>query len=404
MGGIGSRSQAREVKMDLYGVRRISSAQLLDYCRTLNINLPQQLNANELNDELGQVEPAHPDEQEFRYSYWQIHQIFGMVTSADANRFDTLASWIEDYRNARDNSITGTKPSDVFSGLLAQAATRIAMPEDDCYGFLCGLINLHERYKAIERYNLASVVERDIFYWEQMLQITTGAKRHEVAEKIGEINEHSKKTFRYFDIREKERDDAWSVLNHFKGSYFDSVTTTDIDALLDYCKQPDLSLLITALSGMVAHGDDEYSQKFRHVTIYTNLKNLLHSFEYLLKNLAMKGGYNTDGETLTPTLRQTIQGESCYALFQNNTNYTQANNTAGFLNNLSQLLADSSFPSSLDGRKARVFLMVCLSRNFVSHSFPEESSDYSSMLPRMLENAVFALFSLWQLGKNKQWV
>ena len=386
--------------MDLYGIRRVRGAELLDYCWSLNVNLPRQPNINGFNHELEQVEPAHLDEQDLRYSYWQIHQVFGMITSASADRFNTLASWIEDYHSARDDSITAANSSDVFSGLLAQATTRITMPENDCYDFLCDLIDLHERYKAIERYNLANVVERDIFYWEQMLQIQTGAGRHEIAEKIGELNEHNKKTFRYFDIREKERDDAWNVLNQSKGSYFDSITTTDIDALLDYCKQPDLSLLMTALGGMVATGDDEYNRKFRHVTSYTNLKNLLHSFEYLLKNLAMKGGHNPDGKTLTPTLHETIQGEPYYALFQNNTCYTRAKDTAGFLNNLSQLLADSSFLSSLDGRKARVFLMVCLSRNFVSHSFPEESSDYSIMLPQMLENAVLRYSPYGSLEKT----
>ena len=186
--------------MDLYGARYVSAEELRDYCCRLNVNLPQQLDGTLFVDELEQVEPVHSGEAELRYGYWQVHQVFGMITSIDSYQWDELASWIDTCRNSFDEIMD---------------VTQIQMAETDCYKLLSNLLDLHERYRAIERYRLADIVKRDISYLEILIRIKTGVERHEIAEKIGELNEYNKKTFRHFDVREKERDEAVLVLNGY---------------------------------------------------------------------------------------------------------------------------------------------------------------------------------------------
>ena len=60
---------------------------------------------------------------------------------------------------------------------------------------------------------------------------------------------------------------------------------------MNCCEREGLGLFVTALSGMVATGDEEYRQISRRVQRYTNLKNVLNSYEYLLKTV--KGGVKT---------------------------------------------------------------------------------------------------------------
>ena len=149
-----------------------------------------------------------------------------------------------------------------------------------------------EDYERKERFKLAETVEMDIFAWEDFLMLTTGGTRDEVAEELGRANIYDKRTFRHLDIATKEREYALDLLNHASKSCASDLvhlggslwSFTDADAvdLLDYCEQAWLGLFMNALSGMVAIGDEEYRRNFRRVQKYTNLKNVLNSYEYIL--------------------------------------------------------------------------------------------------------------------------
>ena len=92
-------------------------------------------------------------------------------------------------------------------------------------------------------------------------------------------------------------------------------TKADVDELLDYCDQQGLGLLRHALSGMVAVGADEYQSKFRRVQLYTNLKNVLTSFEYFLKHLGGAANFNVDGKTLHPIIGEMMSKADWFSLF-----------------------------------------------------------------------------------------
>src|SRR5262245_62942313 len=122
-----------------------------------------------------------------------------------------------------------------------------------------------------------------------------------IAEELGKrYTFWTKKHFRHLDILTKERDEAQELFVHYAKKYSDilgelkisgptrSFSTSEIDGLLDYCELEGFSVLVTALSGMVAT-EDEYAKKFRRVSRYTNLKNELTALEFVLKDFDGRG-------------------------------------------------------------------------------------------------------------------
>ena len=387
------------------------------------------------------IEIKRPNADHY-YSYWQVHQLYLIQQYPDLYKnawlidripeddpkkkllprainkgllvdyrgmkrcFDALSFWITGCIRERGRTFAivpesnGIRSLDevqaaahkvrlvVFAGKVTK---RFQITRGDLYGFLRKLINLFEDYERKERYKLAGELKRDIFAWEDLLMLTTGKTRDDVAEQLGKVNRLEKQTFRWLDIVTKERDYAFDLLMEVAedcikalrqlGDAQWSFAEPDAKDLLNYCEGNGLGVFATAMSGMVAIGEVESRRNFRRVQRYTNLKNALTSYEYLLKNLAVGGGLNVGGKTLTPLVKEVMSQKAWYPLFQARMRkgLLNGNNTQEFLTNLGTLLADNQLKGSQEGYWAQKFLIMCLSRNMTVHSYPSEDSYYGDL-------------------------
>ncbi len=404
------------------------------------------------------------------YSYWQVHQLariqqypdlfhnawlIDRIPVEDPMRhmyprapradlladffgmrqgFDALSYWVILYERERGRTFaTVPERSGVRSlddtevaayrkrlvELAIKVATRFNLARQELYGFLREVINLLERYEREERYKLAEELKKDIRAWEDLLRLNTGEKREEVGEELGKVNIHDRKTYRHLNASTKERDYALNVLLHTSkfcvkdlcelGEPSWEFTEADADALLSYCEQRELGLFATALSGMVAIGEQEHQWKFTRVQMYTNLKNVLTSFEYLLKELAGGSGYIKGDETLTWAISKVMAQEKWFPQFQEHTSKASTSLIRGkssqkFLDNLDTLLADSQLSQTSDGYWAQKFLVTCLARNMTVHSYPSQDRYYGELFGLMLNSTIAATFYTWRLAKVKGWI
>ena len=402
------------------------------------------------------------------YSYWQVHQLYLIqqytpdlyrnarlierIPLEDSLRkhlpsapkeeflvdfggkrrsFNALSFWITVYGRERARAFAGVAEVDGVRKLdAAQAAAhrtkladwagqvnkRFQLTPADLYGFLRQLIELLEGYERKERYKLAEALKKDIFAWESLIMLTTGKTREDVADELGRTNIHDERTFRHLDIRSKEHDYALDLLKSVSadcGSALQklgvpqwSLPEAEANDLLDHCEREGLGLFVTALSGMVAIGDEEYRQISRRVQRYTNLKGVFNSYEYLLKSFGQQAGLIGGKETLTPLVDVVMAQEPWYQLFVANTKkgLLSASNTQDFLANLSTLLNDSQMKGSPQGYWAQQFLVTCLARNMTVHSFPSQDSYYGDLFRPMLHAVVSATFYTWRLAKAKGWI
>ena len=249
--------------------------------------------------------------------------------------------------------------------------------------------------------------------------LTTGETRNVVAEELGKVSIHDKREFRHLDISTKERDYALEFLNHVSqdcakalhqlGDNQWSFAESDVNDLLSYCEQEGLGIFITALSGMVAVGDEESRRNFRRVQMYSNLKNVLNSYEYLLKAIWEGTGLISERDTLTPAVEKVMAQEMWHSLFtakklhpQTQQSLLRAGNPQDFLANLATLMADNQLSASPQGYRAQEFLVTCLARNMTIHSYPSEDSYYGDLFGPMLNAVIIATFYTWRLSKTKR--
>jgi len=404
------------------------------------------------------------------YGYWQAHQLYYMQQYPDlyenrplldqiseqvrqrmflprnpkvevlrdfngcAHLFDSLSFWITVFSRERQRTfalipeINQVRRLDepqllTYRGrLLADAKlvqNRFGLTIDNLYVFLKQLIELNDTYRRQERYKLADALKNDILSLIQFIGILAGVESDDVADELGKrYTKWTKQSLLELDVATKEREEARNVLIHFVKNYAIEMTKraiapqtrifteSEIEELLDYCEGEELSVLVTALSGMVA-AEDDYNTKFRKVTRYTNLKNVLTSIEYLLKDLAAKGSITLTGNTLNPVLRSVMANETGWInTFNANVQLglTSATTAAGFLGNLTQLLSDPNLVRSEDSYWARVFLICCLARNLTVHKYANEDWFYGELFGEMLNAAIFALLYSWQVAKRDGWV
>ena len=418
-----------------------------------------------INDSRGNV--INQPTVEHYYSYWQVHQLFHIQQypdlyknvqlieripkedpmrryrpSAPANErlvdydgmkysFDALSYWATLYARERGRTfariaeIDGVRKLDDVQAathktklvtLAGDVTDRFQLNRETLYNFLRRLIRLTEDYEDKERYKLAELLKRDLLAWETLLLLTTGETRDDVAEELGKTNIHNKRMFRHLDIAARERDYAFNILNRIAQDCCDdlrqlgdsqwSFTEADINELIDYCEREGFGLFQTALSGMVAMDQEEYRLKFRKVVRYTNLKNILTCYEYLLKSVSQGSGLTIGNETLTPLIRKVTVQENWNNLFhmREKQKMHQGTNTQQFLTNLNKLMGDSQLNGSTDGYWARQFLITCLARNLTVHLFPNEDRYYGNLFRQMLLAVVGATFYTWRLARARAWI
>ena len=407
---------------------------------------------------------------EHYYSYWQVHQLCWiqqfpdlyknarlieripeydpvrnfrpwapkkeLLVDFDGKRhsFDALSFWITVYGRERNRTFGSVPESngvrrldDVeaaahrarLTALAGTVTERFQLTREDMYRFLRGLIEQVRDYGRKERYKLAQALKKDIFAWEDLLMLTTGETRDVIAEDLGKVSIHDKREFRHLDISTKERDYALEFLNHVSrdcakalhqlGDTQWSFAESDVNDLLSYCEQQGLGLFITALSGMVAVGDEESRRNFRRVQMYSNLKNVLNSYEYLLKAIWGGTGLFSNRDTLVPTVDKVVAQETWRNLFNAKKHHPQtkqyllsAGNAQDFLVNLATLMADNQLSASPQGYWAQKFLVMCLSRNMTVHSYPSEDSYYGDLFGPMLDAAIIATIYTWRIAKTRR--
>ena len=404
---------------------------------------------------------------EHYYCYWQVHQLHFIQRYPDLHKnawlvdrlpadepwkiffprapkkerlaefegmrrsFDALSFWITAYARERNRTFASVAEKDGFRRLddvqadyhqkrltayARMVSERFQLTSQDLYEFLRQLIKLYDDYGRDERYKLSEELKRDIFCWEDLLKFITGETRDEVADELGKVNRFDKQTFRHLLAATKERDYSLDLLNrvaescgralrgHGDSSW--SFAEPDVNSLLDYCEQESLGLLPTALSGMVATGDEEYRRNFRRVQMYTNLKNVLTSYEYLLKDLAVGSGLSVGKNTLTQTVVEVMGKEPWFTLFKGGMQkgLLNAKDTQEFLTNLGTLLGDNNLKGSKEGYWARMFLVTCLARNMTVHTFPEEDRYYGDLFGQMLDAVIIVMFYTWKFAHKENWI
>ena len=184
---------------------------------------------------------------------------------------------------------------------------------------------------------------------------------------------------------------------------------TESNHLLDYCETEGLGLLWTALDGMSAVGNEEYRDKFRRVQMYTNLKNVLTSYEYLLKSLGEKANLEIGGKTLTKAIEIVMCNKEWFPLFRekskrnDGTALLHVKNSLEFLANLDTLLSDNQLKGCINGWWAQNFLVTCLARNYTVHSYPSEDEYYGDVFGTMLDSVIITMLYTWKLAKRESW-
>ena len=339
--------------------------------------------------------------------------------------FDALSFWVTVYRRERFRTFANAavvskirridsaewvKHQQRLKELSIMVADRFNLSREQMYEFLHRLTGQYEKYESHERYKLASDLKMDIFNLERLIEVNTGEDLNAI---LNNVSPNNVLTLRRMDTPTRERDEAFRVIVrgaqrctselHELGENNWSFTESDVNELLDYCANEGLELIQTAMSGMVASNDEEEQQKFRYVELYSNLKNVLTSYEYLLKSLGERGQVNVRG-TLGQVIPKAMRGEGWLDVFVNRTHLARAHTPAEFLDNLDFILNDDHLGGSVDDYWARSFLITLLARNCAVHSYPTEDRYYIESFGHMLHAPIAAMLFTWQLAKRRNWV
>ena len=167
--------------------------------------------------------------------------------------------------------------------------------------------------------------------------------------------------------------------------------------------------MATAFSGLIAVGYEEHRQKSRRVLQYTNLKNVLTSYEYLLKSLTSKWCPEVGGKPLTRAVQTVMQAESWFELFRmgrrdpDGKQLLNGSSAEQLMGNLDVILTDERLMGSADGYWAREFLVTCLARNMTVHFYPGEDRYYGDLFGPMLDAVTVAMFYTWKMAGREGW-
>lgn len=373
------------------------------------------------------------------YSYWQVHRLYALKHASanmDWEPFDWLSFWVTMYKQEQmrisKTEVLQTSYADfgslpvVLTGETFKAyrrrlkehaghiRSRFGLATESYYHLLRQLIDMYEDYRRYERYKLASEIRKDVLCLADLICSNTDVSWHEISDKVATYGRWYRYTFRNFDLATKERDAARRVLTGIRivdeiKNESNSISKEEIekakevDTLLDYC-QINVSLLITALSGMEAIGYQEFQEKDRAVVKYTNLKNILTSFEYLVRRIK-KAARIKSGDTLDPMLMALMDGEPWVAQF-----IEKRKMTYGSLKKLKRLMADMNLDYT-----AKFFLITCAARNFTVHNFPEEfelrgsnavrqSEFYGEVFAEILRAVKSSILYTWRKARAENWV
>jgi hypothetical protein len=404
-----------------------------------------------------------------RYSYWQVHQLHFIQRYPDlyknkalleqipdevkrrnfrpqaprpdimhefrglARCFDALSFWIVVYNREHERTfalvaekhqvkrldatqLQAYRQRLAADGKLVQGRYGIAV--DDLYRFLRQLVDLYHDYRVDEHYKLSHELRNDVIHQAQLIEVLTGLDWEAIAEELGRRGTFwTKQEFRHMDVLVREHDEARELLTYYATMYGDALgklgiaaptrtfAAAEIDELVEYCGREGPPILLTALSGMVAT-EDEYAEKFRRASRYSNLKNASTALEYLLKDLAARGRIELPKPTLNPVIQKVMQNERWITVFIDRTRkgLTGAKESAEFFASLNELVCDAELMQSEDAYWARAFLIASLARNLTVHAYPDDDWFYGELFGEMLRATIYAVLYSWQVAKERRWV
>src|SRR4030095_7049754 len=322
--------------------------------------------------------------------------------------FDFLSFWITVYGRERKRAFALVHPKhqvkkldekqyqaylDLLKSDAESVQTHYGKSVNELYQFLYQLLELQSDYRKEERYKLAEELKNDIIFLAHLIELLTDNDWEEVADELGKrFTFSTRQNFRHLDLLIKERDESREILIGVSNKY-DNVlkshsivsgkltfSSSDIDDLLDYCKRQNYIVLFTSLSGMTAT-EEEYAEKFRPVTRYTNLKNVLTALEFIMRDFAIRTGGTKRRLTLSVVVESVMKNEAWFSLYEqkDKKKLTSANNEAEFSLHLNQLLHDPDLIQSEEAFWARVFLIVSLARNLTAHDYPTDDWFYGEL-------------------------
>ena len=380
-----------------------------------------------LVDRLPQDDPARTSWLNFP-SKESLREFHGMRA-----RFDALSFWITLYGRERARTFAGVPEAngalqidadaaDAHKKRLARLASttmdRFGMADSDLYRFMHQLIHLYEDYQRNERYKLARKLRFDILHCGRLLELSGDQEWEQVAERLGELNQFDKRTFRHLLAAAKERDYAVDLLTHAPSTLSGALETdgksgwpfteTDANSLLDFCEKQELSLLRTSLSGMLAIGQDELLEKFGRNQTYTNLKNILTGYESFLRTIALKavsGDLPTDFTmVVSKVMHERGWAKKFDRVRSEPRRLLHASSSDQFRSNLNTLLSHKELQGSSDGLCAMAFLVTCLGRNFTAHSLPDNDEAFHDVFGKTLDAVIIAITYTWLLAGQKGWI
>lgn len=350
-----------------------------------------------------------------------------------ATMFDLLSFWITIYERERRRTFALIPPQHhvkhleekqyhaYLDRLKSEAEfilLRYGKSVEELYKFMYQLLELQSDYQKKEKYKLAEEIRNDIVSLSHLIELLTDSEWDDVADELGRrFTFWTRQKFRYLDLLVKEKDEAREMLIDVAKKYKEVLKThnissenfnfsvREIDNLLDYCKRQNYTVLFTSLSGMTAT-EEEYAEKFRPVTRYTNLKNALTALEFIMRDFALRTGGTKGRLTLSAVIEALMKNEVWFSLYEQKyrKQLTSAKNEEEFFLHLNQLLHDPDLVQTEEAFWARVFLIASLARNLTAHDFPKEDWFYGELYGEMLEAGIYAILYSWHKAKEYGWV
>ena len=405
--------------------------------------------------------PEEPTAEHY-YSYWQVHYVHflqeypdiyknrALLDSLPSNHvirryrrpkpgrhrqiqfdtmlpyFDFLSFWLTIYVRERHRTFARRDDSrnyltqnefechhERLHSLALRTLDQFGHDISSLYDFMDHLIVLYEHYIETERQKLSIELESDVFHLERLIAVCSGATDEEIADNFTQRAGNAKgRVFGHLHPELKEREYARKLIRGVAdqsslilSERFDIDWTFEeheLSELLDHFQHQGIGLLTTSLSGMIAVGFEEYRNKFRLVHRYSNLKNILTSFEYFLKGLAERAGLNAHGQTLHPVVKMVMCEEEWLRVFERRS--ARVNSTQEFLAKLERFTSDTCWNETVEGYWAQAFLMTCLGRNYTVHFYSSDERSYGDSLGTLLDAVVTAICYTWKLAKEKSWV
>lgn len=343
---------------------------------------------------------------EHYYAYWQAYKLYAFKHPMNINfeSFEWLSCWVSVFKRERYRTFSVAPPNMSSLGRrLKKCATlvqkRFNLDKETYYRCLRQLVDMYADYRRDERFHLAGMIQKDSMRLAELIHFNTGELIDQISDALADfVSLHSndsawyRETFRNFDPATRERDTAKRVIMRMSKA----ISPDGIDALLVYCTKNGFPL-VAALNGMEATGSKEFMEKSRDVTKHTNLKDILTSMEYLVKE-SMKVAYPENQNTgLVPSIQKLMKKSNFITWF--NKKLQIKGTTNGSLDNIKQLL-NSEF-GSLEAKK---LLVACAARNYVVHIPPNEPELYRHLFEEIVEAAVTSILLIWKEASERNWV